>query len=215
MRCPPPTEKGTVTIEQIVESLPDRGRSCWHLGAVWALSQFQDKEVSQPPCSRCWRCETVRATARLHRLVLLPCAWLGHFHLSVEMCQCCGFACVLPDANQLWERKCIFTLRLSQLQSKFLNLSMALLEKAVGVGGRGCRGIRAVPAVLGKKVQQCCVPMSCSFGKSAPVPCALQLWLVPGRWGLKTKQAYRRLCSHVKPCLATGLQPFPSGKMRL
>ncbi|XP_030343676.1 arachidonate 5-lipoxygenase isoform X4 [Strigops habroptila] len=44
MRCPPPTEKGTVTIEQIVESLPDRGRSCWHLGAVWALSQFQDSE---------------------------------------------------------------------------------------------------------------------------------------------------------------------------
>ncbi|XP_041271391.1 polyunsaturated fatty acid 5-lipoxygenase isoform X2 [Onychostruthus taczanowskii] len=45
MRCPPPKEKGTVTIEQIVESLPDRGRSCWHLGAVWALSQFQDKEL--------------------------------------------------------------------------------------------------------------------------------------------------------------------------
>lgn len=45
MRRPPPTEKGTVTIEQIVESLPDRGRSCWHLGAVWALSQFQDNEL--------------------------------------------------------------------------------------------------------------------------------------------------------------------------
>ncbi|KFV82850.1 Arachidonate 5-lipoxygenase, partial [Struthio camelus australis] len=45
MRCPPPTEKGIVTIEQIVESLPDRGRSCWHLGAVWALSQFQDNEL--------------------------------------------------------------------------------------------------------------------------------------------------------------------------
>ncbi|KFW89805.1 Arachidonate 5-lipoxygenase, partial [Phalacrocorax carbo] len=45
MRRPPPTEKGTTTIEQIVESLPDRGRSCWHLGAVWALSQFQDNEL--------------------------------------------------------------------------------------------------------------------------------------------------------------------------
>ncbi|XP_067390825.1 polyunsaturated fatty acid 5-lipoxygenase isoform X1 [Emydura macquarii macquarii] len=45
MRLPPPTEKGTVTIEQIVESLPDRGRSCWHLGAVWALSQFQENEL--------------------------------------------------------------------------------------------------------------------------------------------------------------------------
>ncbi|XP_065263905.1 polyunsaturated fatty acid 5-lipoxygenase isoform X2 [Emys orbicularis] len=45
MRQPPPTEKGTVTIEQIVESLPDRGRSCWHLGAVWALSQFQENEL--------------------------------------------------------------------------------------------------------------------------------------------------------------------------
>lgn len=45
MRCPPPTEKGVVTIEYIIESLPDRGRSCWHLGAVWALSQFQDNEL--------------------------------------------------------------------------------------------------------------------------------------------------------------------------
>lgn len=46
MRAPPPTAKGVVTIEQIVDTLPDRGRSCWHLGAVWALSQFQENEVS-------------------------------------------------------------------------------------------------------------------------------------------------------------------------
>ncbi|KAM5237174.1 polyunsaturated fatty acid 5-lipoxygenase isoform 3-T3 [Ctenodactylus gundi] len=45
MRAPPPTAKGVVTIEQIVETLPDRGRSCWHLGAVWALSQFQENEL--------------------------------------------------------------------------------------------------------------------------------------------------------------------------
>lgn len=45
MRAPPPKVKGVVTIEQIVDMLPDRGRSCWHLGAVWALSQFQDNEV--------------------------------------------------------------------------------------------------------------------------------------------------------------------------
>ncbi|KAM9326246.1 polyunsaturated fatty acid 5-lipoxygenase [Gastrophryne carolinensis] len=45
MRCPPPTTKGETTIEYIIESLPDRGRSCWHLGAVWALSQFQDNEL--------------------------------------------------------------------------------------------------------------------------------------------------------------------------
>ncbi|KAG8133004.1 hypothetical protein E2320_010821, partial [Naja naja] len=44
MRCPPPTEKGKTTIEYIIKSLPDRGRSCWHLGAVWALSQFQENE---------------------------------------------------------------------------------------------------------------------------------------------------------------------------
>lgn len=46
MRAPPPTAKGVVTIEQIVETLPDRGRSCWHLGAVWALSQVQENEVT-------------------------------------------------------------------------------------------------------------------------------------------------------------------------
>lgn len=45
MRAPPPTAKGVVTIEQIIDTLPDRGRSCWHLGAVWALSQFQENEV--------------------------------------------------------------------------------------------------------------------------------------------------------------------------
>ncbi|MBN3272299.1 LOX5 lipoxygenase, partial [Polyodon spathula] len=45
MRHPPPTEKGVVTINYIIESLPDRGRSCWHLGAVWALSQFQENEL--------------------------------------------------------------------------------------------------------------------------------------------------------------------------
>ncbi|XP_062851193.1 polyunsaturated fatty acid 5-lipoxygenase isoform X2 [Trichomycterus rosablanca] len=45
MRKPIPTKKGEVDIKFIVESLPDRGRSCWHLGAVWALSQFQDNEL--------------------------------------------------------------------------------------------------------------------------------------------------------------------------
>lgn len=49
MRAPPPTAKGVATIEQIVDTLPDRGRSCWHLGAVWALSQFQDNEVRPAP----------------------------------------------------------------------------------------------------------------------------------------------------------------------
>lgn len=45
MRKPPPTKKGEVDMAFILNSLPDRGRSCWHLGAVWALSQFQDNEV--------------------------------------------------------------------------------------------------------------------------------------------------------------------------
>uniref|UniRef100_A0A0E9X6M5 Lipoxygenase domain-containing protein n=1 Tax=Anguilla anguilla TaxID=7936 RepID=A0A0E9X6M5_ANGAN len=45
MRKPPPTKKGVATIPDIIESLPDRGRSCWHLGAVWALSQFQENEL--------------------------------------------------------------------------------------------------------------------------------------------------------------------------
>lgn len=47
MRMPPPTKKGQVDLAFIVNSLPDRGRSCWHLGAVWALSQFQDNEVGK------------------------------------------------------------------------------------------------------------------------------------------------------------------------
>lgn len=46
MRKPTPTKKGEADVKYIMESLPDRGRSCWHLGAVWALSQFQDNEVT-------------------------------------------------------------------------------------------------------------------------------------------------------------------------
>ncbi|XP_026065946.1 arachidonate 5-lipoxygenase isoform X1 [Carassius auratus] len=45
MRKPPPTQKGQVDMKYIMESLPDRGRASWHLGAVWALSQFQDGEL--------------------------------------------------------------------------------------------------------------------------------------------------------------------------
>ncbi|XP_073779153.1 arachidonate 5-lipoxygenase b, tandem duplicate 3 isoform X1 [Danio rerio] len=45
MRKPPPTEKGKVDMKYIMESLPDRGRSGWHLGALWSLSQFQDNEL--------------------------------------------------------------------------------------------------------------------------------------------------------------------------
>ncbi|RXN17464.1 arachidonate 5-lipoxygenase-like isoform X1 [Labeo rohita] len=45
MRKPPPTQKGQVDMKYIMESLPDRGRASWHLGAVWALSQYQDEEV--------------------------------------------------------------------------------------------------------------------------------------------------------------------------
>lgn len=90
MRCPPPTEKGTVTIEQIVETLPDRGRSCWHLGAVWALSQFQDTEVSQPPCFRCWRCETMRAMARLHSFTRLSCCSVLVLAIFTFLWRCVG-----------------------------------------------------------------------------------------------------------------------------
>ncbi|PWA25903.1 polyunsaturated fatty acid 5-lipoxygenase [Gambusia affinis] len=45
MRKPPPKEKGQVDVKMIIESLPDRGRSSWHLGAVWALSQYQENEL--------------------------------------------------------------------------------------------------------------------------------------------------------------------------
>uniref|UniRef100_A0A1A8QD00 Arachidonate 5-lipoxygenase n=1 Tax=Nothobranchius rachovii TaxID=451742 RepID=A0A1A8QD00_9TELE len=45
MRKPPPQEKGLANVNTIIESLPDRGRSSWHLGAVWALSQYQENEL--------------------------------------------------------------------------------------------------------------------------------------------------------------------------
>lgn len=47
MRKPPPNKKGLANVNLIVESLPDRGRSSWHLGAVWALSQYQENEVGK------------------------------------------------------------------------------------------------------------------------------------------------------------------------
>uniref|UniRef100_A0A7N8XHX2 Arachidonate 5-lipoxygenase a n=1 Tax=Mastacembelus armatus TaxID=205130 RepID=A0A7N8XHX2_9TELE len=45
MRRPPPNQKGLADVNMIIESLPDRGRSSWHLGAVWALSQYQENEL--------------------------------------------------------------------------------------------------------------------------------------------------------------------------
>uniref|UniRef100_A0A4W6CE04 Arachidonate 5-lipoxygenase b, tandem duplicate 3 n=1 Tax=Lates calcarifer TaxID=8187 RepID=A0A4W6CE04_LATCA len=45
MRRPPPNQKGITDVNLIIESLPDRGRSSWHLGAVWALSQYQENEL--------------------------------------------------------------------------------------------------------------------------------------------------------------------------
>ncbi|KAE8280642.1 Arachidonate 5-lipoxygenase [Larimichthys crocea] len=45
MRKAPPKEKGLADVNLIIESLPDRGRSSWHLGAVWALSQYQENEL--------------------------------------------------------------------------------------------------------------------------------------------------------------------------
>uniref|UniRef100_A0A8C2ZHP3 Arachidonate 5-lipoxygenase n=1 Tax=Cyclopterus lumpus TaxID=8103 RepID=A0A8C2ZHP3_CYCLU len=45
MRRPPPNQKGLANVNLIIESLPDRGRSSWHLGAVWALSQYQEGEL--------------------------------------------------------------------------------------------------------------------------------------------------------------------------
>uniref|UniRef100_A0A7N9AW46 Arachidonate 5-lipoxygenase a n=1 Tax=Mastacembelus armatus TaxID=205130 RepID=A0A7N9AW46_9TELE len=47
MRRPPPNQKGLADVNMIIESLPDRGRSSWHLGAVWALSQYQENEVQK------------------------------------------------------------------------------------------------------------------------------------------------------------------------
>lgn len=52
MRKPPPDQKGLADVNLIVESLPDRGRSSWHLGAVWALSQYQENEVWRGYCDQ-------------------------------------------------------------------------------------------------------------------------------------------------------------------
>lgn len=141
MRRPPPTEKGTVTIEQIVESLPDRGRSCWHLGAVWALSQFQDSEVSQPPFSRWWRCwwdqEGYGKTTHSPNIVVLLCAWLDRVCLSVEMCQWCGFfLCSARYKPALSEKLYFYSEGVFQPKLKILNSSMTLSSKDAGVRGR-------------------------------------------------------------------------------
>lgn len=77
MRMPPPTKKGQVDLAFIVNSLPDRGRSCWHLGAVWALSQFQDNEVGKKPKNKQKTCFLYTFTGVLVLLMLV-----GAFLLS-------------------------------------------------------------------------------------------------------------------------------------
>uniref|UniRef100_A0A673IV92 Arachidonate 5-lipoxygenase-like n=1 Tax=Sinocyclocheilus rhinocerous TaxID=307959 RepID=A0A673IV92_9TELE len=46
MRKPPPTQKGQVDMKYIMESLPDRGRSSWHLGALF-LGVYPDKHFTE------------------------------------------------------------------------------------------------------------------------------------------------------------------------
>ncbi|XP_041644928.1 polyunsaturated fatty acid 5-lipoxygenase-like [Cheilinus undulatus] len=45
MRKPPPNRKGLADMNLILESLPDRGRCSWHLGTVFAVSQYQENEL--------------------------------------------------------------------------------------------------------------------------------------------------------------------------
>ncbi|CAJ1067411.1 polyunsaturated fatty acid 5-lipoxygenase-like [Xyrichtys novacula] len=45
MRRPPLNQKGVTDMNFIMESLPDRGRCSWHLGAIWALSKYQENEL--------------------------------------------------------------------------------------------------------------------------------------------------------------------------
>ncbi|XP_051743107.1 polyunsaturated fatty acid 5-lipoxygenase-like [Ctenopharyngodon idella] len=45
MRKEPPRKKGQVNMKYIMDSLPDRHRSCWILGTVWILTQLQKNEL--------------------------------------------------------------------------------------------------------------------------------------------------------------------------
>ncbi|XP_056903155.1 polyunsaturated fatty acid 5-lipoxygenase-like [Takifugu flavidus] len=45
MRRPPPKQKGLADMTLIMETLPDCGRSVSVLGAIWALSRYQEKEL--------------------------------------------------------------------------------------------------------------------------------------------------------------------------
>uniref|UniRef100_A0A8C5I2D9 Arachidonate 5-lipoxygenase-like n=1 Tax=Gouania willdenowi TaxID=441366 RepID=A0A8C5I2D9_GOUWI len=46
MRKPPPNQKGLATLSLIMESLPDRGRSSWHLGALF-LGMYPDEHFTE------------------------------------------------------------------------------------------------------------------------------------------------------------------------
>uniref|UniRef100_I3KPU1 Arachidonate 5-lipoxygenase a n=1 Tax=Oreochromis niloticus TaxID=8128 RepID=I3KPU1_ORENI len=48
MRKPPPNKKGLANVNLIVESLPDRGRSSWHLGALY-LGMYPDEHFTEKP----------------------------------------------------------------------------------------------------------------------------------------------------------------------
>ncbi|KAK2915696.1 hypothetical protein Q8A67_000070 [Cirrhinus molitorella] len=45
MRRPPPSKKGHVDMKYIMDSLPDRHRSCLILGTAWVLTQFEKNEL--------------------------------------------------------------------------------------------------------------------------------------------------------------------------
>lgn len=83
MRRPPPKEKGLASVNMIIESLPDRGRSSWHLGAVWALSQYQENEVLTVPT---FTAKTIRSLLQIIYIYLISRE--ASFGFTMYFCPC-------------------------------------------------------------------------------------------------------------------------------
>lgn len=46
MQLPPPTKKGETTIKRIMNTLPSKWQTGWHIGTIHTLTRFADDEVT-------------------------------------------------------------------------------------------------------------------------------------------------------------------------
>ena len=75
MRRPPPTKKGEANLKFIMDTLPNKSQTGWHIAAMYTLSRFAKDEVS-----------IVRSPKQLYFFLKVTYCLLPKFHWKIRFC---------------------------------------------------------------------------------------------------------------------------------